>query len=461
MLYGDSKSNLTNMRINIIGKDINDIINSIKDRTKLNNDSKKLKNIEDFWEINNKTTDANNLSISEQINLYLKEKIKHDDKNNYKDILIIKLENIDEKILELIYITLNESIDENFTPIIIFLIQESNSKLDLNIFDFDKKKYPKINQSLIYVKRYDNYINEFQLCNNSPKIKNLLNKCFSIINKLGDKFNIGEGDNITKYELEPEYDLSFELKYISLCVEAELLYRQYYIIYYEFDSTKGFVYLEQNIDLINKEKERIKQLSDEELFSEILNTVFKKNNRINYLTLNLMNKIGNKKLYELIENLYDNDMPFDEKNIKVIIEKLKEDEKTKKKFRNFCEFYLIKMLNIKIIIDKNDNDVITYTLEEEEESDEENEIEEKKDDDIDIDNNIDIEIPKEMKENWNNKDIKEILNELFPDDKINLKFIKENIENNNYTNELKNLYQINSEIIGDVQIVMMYLILKV
>ena len=66
-----------------------------------------------------------------------------------------------------------------------------------------------------------------------------------------------------------------------------------------------------------------------------------------------------------------------------------------------------------------------------------------------------------MKENWNNKDIKEILNELFPDDKINLKFIKENIENNNYTNELKNLYQINSEIIGDVQIVMMYLILKV
>ena len=145
MIYGDSKSNLNKMRINIIGKDINDLINSIKDRTKLNNDSKKLKSIEDFWEINYKTSDANNLSISEQINLYLKEKIKHDDKNNYKDILIIKLENIDEKILELIYITLNESIDENFTPIIIFLIQESNSKLYLNIFDLNKKKYPKIN----------------------------------------------------------------------------------------------------------------------------------------------------------------------------------------------------------------------------------------------------------------------------------------------------------------------------
>ena len=91
--------------------------------------------------------------------------------------------------------------------------------------------------------------------------------------------------------------------------------------------------------------------------------------------------------------------------------------------------------------------MVTYTLEEEEESDEENEIEEKKDDDINID--IYIEIPKEMKENWNNKDIKEILKELFPDEKIELKLLKENIENNNYTNELKNLYQIISEIIGD------------
>lgn len=54
-----------------------------------------------------------------------------------------------------------------------------------------------------------------------------------------------------------------------------------------------------------------------------------------------------------------------------------------------------------------------------------------------------------MKENWNNKDIKEILKELFPDEKIELKLLKENIENNNYINDLKNLYQIISEITGD------------
>lgn len=50
------------MRINIIGKDINNLINLSKNETKLNNDSKKVKKIEDFWEINDKI-DTNNLDI--------------------------------------------------------------------------------------------------------------------------------------------------------------------------------------------------------------------------------------------------------------------------------------------------------------------------------------------------------------------------------------------------------------
>ena len=100
MEYKDSQSNLNIMRITIIGKDINNLINLIKDNAKINNVSKNLKNIEDFWEINNKIN-TNNLSILDQTNFYLKE-IKHD-KNNSKDILIIKLDNIEEKIIELIY----------------------------------------------------------------------------------------------------------------------------------------------------------------------------------------------------------------------------------------------------------------------------------------------------------------------------------------------------------------------
>ena len=433
MEYKDSQSNLNIMRITIIGKDINNLINLIKDNAKINNVSKNLKNIEDFWEINNKTN-TNNLSILDQTNFYLKE-IKHD-KNNSKDILIIKLDNIEEKIIELIYAELNESIDIYFMPIIIFLVQESNSKLNLKFFDYNKNKYTKINQNLIFVKEYDKYINEFGFQNKSPRIKNLLNKSFSIINNLGEEFSIGEGNNIIKYELEPEYDLSLELKYISLCAEAEELYKKNCIIFDEFDFKNGVVYLEQNIDLINKEKERIKQLSDKELFSEVLNKKIKKNNRIIYLKLALLEY---KNIYELIKKLDDNDISLDEENIKLILEKLNEEEKAKKKLRNFCEYYLIKILNIEVIIDKIDYDQITNTLKDE--SDDEI----KTGDDIDKD----IEIPKEIIEIGNNKDIKELLKDIFPDEKIDFKFLKENLEKNNYKDKLKNLYQVISEIIGD------------
>lgn len=63
-------------------------------------------------------------------------------------------------------------------PIIIFLVHESNTKLNLKIFDYDKKKYSKINQSLIFIKEYCKYVPEFEFEYERPRLKNLLYKCF-------------------------------------------------------------------------------------------------------------------------------------------------------------------------------------------------------------------------------------------------------------------------------------------
>ena len=259
-----------------------------------------------------------------------------------------------------------------------------------------------------------------------------------------EEFTIGEGNNIIKYELESEYDLFLKLKYMSLCADAETLYKKNYMIYDEFKFKNGVVYLEQNLDLINKEKERIKKLNDKELFTEVLNKKIKKNHKIGDIRLALRDIPEYKNIYELIQKLNDDNISLNENNINLIIEKLNENEQTKKEFRNFCEFYFIKILNIQVIIDKIDYDEETNTSKTE--SDEENEIEEKTDND-DIEK--DIEMPKEIIEIGNNKDIKEILKEIFPDEKVDIKLLKENLEKNNYKDILKSLYQMIFEIIGD------------
>ena len=110
---------------------------------------------------------------------------------NYKECLIVRVENINSIEISYVLEKVNSLNREHYVPLILFLCNsfEQNGH---NNFNFDENKYPKIDKRMIFFEKYEaDNSNEEKM----RKIKNRLERVCSYHNELGDRFTIGSDEN--------------------------------------------------------------------------------------------------------------------------------------------------------------------------------------------------------------------------------------------------------------------------
>ena len=116
---------------------------------------------------------------------------------NYKECLIVRVENINSIEISYVLEKVNSLNREHYVPLILFLCNsfEQNGH---NNFNFDENKYPKIDKRMIFFEKYEaDNSNEEKM----RKIKNRLERFCSYHNELGDRFTIGSDENTNDYDL--------------------------------------------------------------------------------------------------------------------------------------------------------------------------------------------------------------------------------------------------------------------
>ena len=86
---------------------------------------------------------------------------------------------------------------EHYIPLMLFLCNSFELE-DLKKFNFDQKKYSKIDKRIIFFEKYEADINNPE---KMRKIRYRLERFCSYYNELGDRFTIGENDNRNDYDL--------------------------------------------------------------------------------------------------------------------------------------------------------------------------------------------------------------------------------------------------------------------
>ena len=116
---------------------------------------------------------------------------------NYKECLIVRVENI--KSIEIIYVLekVNSLNREHYIPLILFLCN-SFEQNDLNNFYFDENKYSKIDKRMIFFEKYEEDNTDEE---KMRKIRYRLERFCSYHNELGDRFTIGNDENTNDYDL--------------------------------------------------------------------------------------------------------------------------------------------------------------------------------------------------------------------------------------------------------------------
>jgi len=221
-----------------------------------------------------------NQSFDTQVDIIIKKFIAFKDDDEYESIpkeCLIVISN--ESQAELILKKINDEINEkDFMPLTLFLYKEK--KFNINI----EKKYPNIDPRIIFIENLDN-LDYFPDGNEFNPIQMILMRFCSIYNELGERFHIGEKNNIRTYELTKN-SFSFYLNIFCLgkirqgksttvnCILNELKARESLggtsqtnkITYYEVEKypikiydLPGF----QDKESINKAVEKMKELNVE------------------------------------------------------------------------------------------------------------------------------------------------------------------------------------------------------
>jgi len=212
------------MCINMIGKEMQNIVLSLNTRRPLNThkQSKNYKNLYDYWDY----FYYPNLSIKEQIEYVFKKfnKMKGALDLNFRESLIVRLENINSPELKEILEKINNINREHYMPMVLFLFDEyDETALDYTSKKVvpDEKLYPKIDKRMIFtegfkeiksfnVLRIEKKPLDENIIKKVSKIKRILIRFCSYHNELGDYFKIiNSSGNEIKYSLiEKEYDFT-------------------------------------------------------------------------------------------------------------------------------------------------------------------------------------------------------------------------------------------------------------
>ena len=212
------------MCINMIGKEMQNIVLSLNTRRPLNThrQNNNYKNLYDYWDY----FYYPNLSIKDQIDHVFKKfnKMKGALDLNFRESLIVRLENINSPELKDILEKINNINREHYMPMVLFLFDEyDETALDYTSKKVvpDEKLYPKIDKRMIFtegfkeiksfnVLRIEKKPLDENIIKKIKKIKRILIRFCSYHNELGDYFKIinSSGNEINYSLIEKEYDFT-------------------------------------------------------------------------------------------------------------------------------------------------------------------------------------------------------------------------------------------------------------
>ena len=172
------------MHIKFIGSNIDKFLNTF-------NQSEYLKNIKTFWNIDTINLIMNNIN---QINAYfyeLKQKKDYALLENRRECLVLKINNLLSKEVNIMLERMNDLEEVYLMPIVLLLtMDKSETKLNIDCY-----KYDRIDPRLIFIGHYIENKEIFE-----EKIAPVFVRFCSIHNELGDRFDLGIKD-------EPDFDL--------------------------------------------------------------------------------------------------------------------------------------------------------------------------------------------------------------------------------------------------------------
>ena len=173
------------MHITIIGENMRSFYNTIKTTTK-------YRTIKNYWKID---ILEDNLSLTEQINIYFNWLKKINNEKNLREAIIIKIPNVKDEIINIIMEKMNNLKETYNMPLVLLLyekILENGNKLEI-----DLEKNENIDPRLFFLEKYDE-----NRSNIEDKIEPILLRFCSIHNEFGDRIIINGKED---YDLIDNY----------------------------------------------------------------------------------------------------------------------------------------------------------------------------------------------------------------------------------------------------------------
>lgn len=185
------------MCVNLIGDSLDQFLYCISNSTceSYANQRYDKKSIYDYWDyLYNPSLDFyGQLAITMN-----RLKIKKDSLAlDFKECVIVRVSNISAIEIQYVLEKMNSLNRDHYIPLMLFLCDNFEIE-DLKKFNFDQKKYNKIDKRIIFFEKFEADINNPEKMHN---IRYKLERFCSYYNELGDRFTIGEGDHMNEYDL--------------------------------------------------------------------------------------------------------------------------------------------------------------------------------------------------------------------------------------------------------------------
>ena len=116
---------------------------------------------------------------------------------DFKECVVVRVSDISAIEIQYVLEKMNSLNREHYIPLMLFLCNSFELE-DLKKFNFDQKKYSKIDKRIIFFEKYEADINNPE---KMRKIRYRLERFCSYYNELGDRFTIGKNDNRNDYDL--------------------------------------------------------------------------------------------------------------------------------------------------------------------------------------------------------------------------------------------------------------------
>ena len=185
------------MCVNLIGDSLDQFLYCISNSTceSYANQRYDKKSIYDYWDyLYNPSLDFyGQLAITMN-----RLKIKKDSLAlDFKECVIVRVSDISAIEIQYVLEKMNSLNRDHYIPLMLFLCDNFEIE-DLKKFNFDQKKYNKIDKRIIFFEKFEADINNPEKMHN---IRYKLERFCSYYNELGDRFTIGEGDHMNEYDL--------------------------------------------------------------------------------------------------------------------------------------------------------------------------------------------------------------------------------------------------------------------